>query len=228
VTITGTVLDGSGSETSGQIQTLSPLADVTGFSISLDLSSSTVPTTTTNGTSVTKLGAPTMYNDATRGYVLTVTGSTALAIPITLQPNYTVTCWIRVPGSVSSGGSVWQFTNNGGLESSSALYLKVNQGGTYIGSNGSASWNTQSNSFTVGTTWNFFAVVSTGSTFNLYMNGNIISNQTTTGKTAFSSPVSINVFIGYDSGTEYVSNFRVYPSALSSTQITNLYNYQLK
>jgi len=193
----------------------------------LDLNSSTVPTTETNGATVTKLGNPTMYNDATRGYVLTVGTNDGLSVPLTLQTNFTVTCWVKIPGNSTSGGGVWQLPNVGTFQSIAALYLEINHGGN--GSFwGTAGVNSIANKFTVGTEWNFFAIRWDGSTINLYKNGTIMSNQTITGLGGHTSAQSTTMRIGQNDGTEYVSNYRIYPSALTPTQITNLYNYQLR
>lgn len=227
VTITGTVLDGSGSATSGSVTTLTPFTDVTGWTISMDLSSSTVPTTEANGATITKIGNPTMYNDATRGYVLTITASDGLSVPLTLATRFTITCWVKIPGNSTSGGGIWQFPNTGAFQTLAALYIEINHGsnGSYWGT---AGVNSIANKFTVGTEWNFFALRWDGSTIDLYKNGTIMSNQTITSITGHSTPQSTTVRIGQNDGTEYVSNFRIYPSTLTPSQITNLYNYQLK
>jgi len=166
-----------------------------------------------------------MYNDTTRGYVLTITASNGIQIPLTLQTTFTVTCWVKVPGSSTSGGCIWQFSG-GSLQGLQYLYLSIenSQAGCYTG----GTYSTAGTPFTIGTEWNFFALRWDGSAVNLYKNGSIISNQTVTTLTGFSTPQSMIVLIGNNNGTEYVSNFRIYPFALTPTQIASLYTYQLK
>jgi len=173
-----------------------------------------------------------MYNDATRGYVLYSSSAPAngsgLRVNFSLQSSYTITCWLKCDNS-TGGNVIWQL-DNVGTAAASLLYLQANLPGpkAFYG-NGSIS--ESANAVSVGTTWNMCTVIYnySNTTMYFYLNGSVVSGQTSTGQSGFSSAVASGVNIGGLSNTSfYMSNFRIYPFALSSTQVSNLYNYQLR
>ena len=195
------------------------------------------------GTAVTS-GGFSVYTDATRGKVLAggytyaspVLGSYAKLPGYNMPLNHTVMCWFYLialpngshiiscgPGSFThyiyfaSGVSSLQFYTNGVTYNATA---PTGYGGTYVGK------------------WTHIARTydSTSRVMMVYINGAAVNGSGTTGgnTTADTNNVNIAGFINGGNGASnnnnafngYLDNIRIYSSVLTSTQISDIYNYE--
>lgn len=147
-------------------------------------------------------------------------------ITTTSTGNYikSATFWAKDAGSVPSDGLVFRDQNSGlafGIQSGNLITGAV--GGPAGSSSASIS---VSNAKYTANTWHFFACVNDNGTQRLYMDGIQISTGTGTGNWSQGSPTnSLNV--GGRAGSSYwpgyISDFKMYVTVLSATDVQELY-----
>ena len=142
--------------------------------------------------------------------------------------NVSISCWVKAdtfPGSTFN--SLWGGGNTGG-NATGRFWLTANSGRFNIYNGG-----TQNFSFTTtvstGTWYHVVAVVSGSSNFTLYVNGSQVGGTVTT-FTSLTSVSGNNFQMGgnptYDPyfWDGLIDEFAVFPSALTSSQVTTIYN----
>lgn len=210
-----------------------------GYTFRVKGTTSTVPTTDVSGTPLlNKLGLGistgslvTMYNDPSRGYVFSFSGSNLLQINLKSAAAHTKTFWVSSSTPESGFGTVFSSAYNATLFSNTKFLISLFF--TSNGSGGQIETKTAS-TFSQGLSWTFYAVTvtatSTASTStSLYING-VFSNTT---QLASGAPLWLNdpsFQFGASGGdyryTGYLDDMRFYPSVLSDTQILQIYNGQ--
>jgi hypothetical protein len=212
---------------------------VGGYTFRVKGTTTTVPTTDVSGTPIlNKLGngistgsLVTMYNDPSRGYVFSFSGSNYLQINLNNAATHTKTFWVSSSTPESGGGAVFSSVYNphsfeGGKKLVSSFLTDNGSGGFVV---------TQDiSTLTQGLSWTFYAITvtatSTASTsFSVYINGVLSSTKQLPGP----APKWINdsnFQFGASGGdyryTGYLDDIRFYPSVLSDTQILQIYNGQ--
>lgn len=132
---------------------------------------------------------------------------------------YTFSWWGKVPSF--SSVMFWGFGNGNRLNYYSGLYCNTGDGSNNpFYSSGTTTISTPSVN-----TWHHFAMVGNGSSTLLYVDGSLYGTAKTY-KPLTGTTIYIN---GWDSGTSYktngyISDFRIYATALSASDIKELYN----
>lgn len=154
------------------------------------------------------------YFNSTSQYISTPTIDTS-----GFANTYTFSWWGKVPSY--SSVMFWGFSNGNRLNYYSGLYCNTGDGSSNpFYSSGTTTISTPSTN-----TWHHFAMVGDGSSTQLYVDGVLYG----TAK-AYRSLTGTKIYInGWDSGTSYktngyISDFRLYSTALSATDIKELYN----
>jgi hypothetical protein len=211
-----------------------------GYTFRVKGTTSTVPTTDVSGTPIlNKLGngistgsLVTMYNDPSRGYVFSFSGSNYLQINLNSAAAHTKTFWVSSSTPESNYGTVFSSGYNPSFFGSTKFLL--NSFYTSNGSSGFIETRTPPSTVSQGISWIFYAVTvtatSTASTStSLYING-VFSNTTQlpSGAPLWANDASFQ--FGASGGdyryTGYLDDIRFYPSVLSDTQILQIYNGQ--
>lgn len=196
----------------------------------LNYGSTSLPTTDNAGRSLTYTntgGILSMYNDATRGYVLKGAGGASVAYFI--QPTfsvpsggpYTLMFWVNTSSMISSQ-VFWLFNTSIGIN---YQYIKFMSGGLSTA---------QVNIPFTYLTWTHITFAVSTTTLNVYKNG--VSFASYTGMSNSLSPTwsyGANRWMCGDGATPaynligYVDNIQIYNGVLSATDISTLYNAQL-
>ena len=194
----------------------------------------------------TEIGSPT-YVPGKFGKAISLNGSTqAITLPSILPTNSTAssssTCWFKTTYSGPNMGTIFSaYDSYGGGTSSTpgfGLWTEGNQNflrmadyylfGSVVGTDGTANVSNGN--------WHFVAVVFdySAGTLNCYLDGNSTPEISITGTSAASVDIwTANASIGYQknpggASPRYfngeIDQVRIFPSALSQTQITELYN----
>lgn len=201
---------------------------------------------TCGGYNGTEIGSPT-YVTGKFGKAISLDGSTqAITLPSILPTNSTAssssTCWFKTTYAGVNMGTIFSaYDAYGGGTSSTpgfGLWTEGNQNflrmasyylfGSVVGTDGTANVSDGN--------WHFVAVVFdySAGTLNCYLDGNSTPEISITGTSAASVDIwTANASIGYQKNPGAVSpryfngeidQVRIFPSALSQTQITELYN----
>lgn len=225
-TVTATNVTGTSPASSASASvTTSAASSVTrtGMTFELVFGTSSLPTLDTFGSTLTNTGPPSMVNDATRGYVLycnvnqyvttTVnTGSSSFSKAWWYKPNVAG----NYANTLSSGNlPIFYYTNP------SSITAQFNF------SSGTAIALTDTTSRGTGT-WTHYVVCYDNSTSfaGMYVNGTLVSS----GTTSFTetSAMQINAWNSNPSiGNAYFDNIHIYNRALTATEISSMYTYEL-
>jgi hypothetical protein len=156
-----------------------------------------------------------MVNDSVRGFVFSFSGANYLS----LNPNQqfvtqTRTFWLSSPTSNAGNGAVFDSTRFVMYFNSGTLlkFYPNFQGGLSGFSNVGQ-----------GTTWIFYAVTLTETTMNIYVNGSFVTSVLNTW-TGENSEFQFGAYSGRDFYTGLIDDMRLYPLALTATQILDIYN----
>ena len=182
------------------------------------LSHSVVPTTV-DGYTLTNIGAVSMVNDATRGYVFNLAGNNSLSINLATPVNSTKTFWVSA--SPASGVSNNVFSTSKmpiWFDNTTFLRAAVNfSPGPVV--------NVTSNVAQT-STWKFYAITTTATTTSLYVDGTLVS----TASVAWTGDTATMYFGAYQGGnflTGLLDDIRFYSNILTSTDIQTLYTNTL-
>ena len=174
-----------------------------------------VPTRDDTGAfTLTNAGSVTLVtNDATRGKVLSFPNSNGITTDFRLPIIHTRLFWVKLNSTTP---------NNSTLASGSSRPLYFN-GLNYMNFSMNFPGTVYADSTNTVTTgvWYFYALTYDGTTANLYRNG-ILDYSVNTTSTATTGILGIGVFLD-----GYLDNIRCYSTALTQTQIQNIYNYEL-
>jgi hypothetical protein len=191
------------------------------------LTNSTIPTSVTvNGitTTITKTNTVNVVNDATKGYVLYLSGSGYLMTSaISVSQNCTRCFWayVTIKGGNFFSSIKWPFYF------SATHYVGSQPGYTVVGGNalvqdttdrGVNSWVFYASTVTYNSTTNT-------STVSLYVNNNSAITNTFTGYYSENAGIQFGAYPnGVNTCSAYLHDIRVYTRALSSTEILYIYN----
>ena len=188
------------------------------FTFRVSSNTATVPTTTT-GTSytITNTGSVAMINDATRGFVFSLTGGNCLSVAVTTPLNTTKSFWLSSSTPASSGGNAFSTTKcpiwfNGGT------FLKA-------GVNHPSPTNVFS-TIAQTSTWLFYTITTSDTTTTMYVNG----TQVATASVAWTGDTTTMYFGAYQGAnflTGRMDDIRFYSSILTATEINALYTTTL-
>jgi len=176
----------------------------------------------TNSSSSTGSGmmAPSIYNDATRGYVLNVSSAGLATNYIPNVVSFTRACWYynkttsptTTPNLFSTSTTPIWFSNNTNVS------VQINAfTGTLI---------TDPTNRGIGS-WVHYAFTYNGTSIIIYVNGVSVISGTYSYSTADTTSVNIGYYInGNYNPSAYMDNIHFYNRALSASEVASLYNYE--
>lgn len=184
--------------------------EVADYTFKVKATTTTFPTTDVCGNPLTNTNNVVLYNDITRGYVFNLSGANYLTINNPTPINFSRTLWISSTSPITSYGNVFSSAKFPILFNQTTLLKFIaNWGGT----------NTAlTSNITQTSTWVFYALTVTATNMTLYINGS---------QTATASGDTANTQFGnYSGGTNYFTGYlddmRMYPYALTASQINNI------
>lgn len=194
---------------------------------------SSLPTSDTYGAALNTSGtAPTMINNAVRGYVINLAGSRFLYTnaAFSLTASYTKMAWIYSLVTPNSAGNIISSHNTG----NGTHYWWYNNG-TQLSAGHSSTGNVNAYitdpSTTPINTWIHFALTydNPTTTMKLYRNSSNVATVTDAALswTGSSLQLSVGSFWGSYVFNGYIDNARVYNSALTQSQIAGVYTAEL-
>ena len=191
---------------------------------------SVVPTSDLYGATLTSSGSPTMYLDATRGYVFPGTGTTYINSNFNLPVSYSKSIWVYLTGG--PGGGNLLSSVNGGAAGVHYLYF----GSTYsliAGHNSGTSVNNyvQDPGTITLNKWTHYVVTydQSTTTMKLFRDGSQVAS-TTNAAMSWSGGNSVGLchYSGANTLTNgYIDNPIIYNRALTATEIYLLYTSQI-
>jgi hypothetical protein len=201
-----------------------------GFTFRITGTGSTVPSTDVNGLALTNVSGVTMINDATRGYVFNFNGTNSLTInPGGFTFVGTKTFWLKIPtgtaaalaGHLFSTALNQTYIDSPASNPSNNFYVTEN-----LQSSGeSLIVNTSSNSQGKGV-WIFYAITYSTTSITTYTNG-VQTNSLVFTKNPTTETAVINIG-SYPNNTYQftglLDDVRLYPSALTASQVLSIYN----
>ena len=202
---------------------------VSGAIFELLFGTASLPTSDTYGAAISRSGsAPTIVNDATRGYVMNTVGSRFLFTnaSFNLPPSYTKMAWIYSLVANQVNGNILS-VNNGG----NGLHYFWYANGTQLSAGHSSGGDiipyvTDPNVVPVNT-WIHYAVTYDNATrtMTLYRNGSNVSSTTNSALSWSGSILKLGVgnFFGGFVFNGYIDNVRVYNRALTAGEIATVY-----
>jgi hypothetical protein len=226
-------LDGTLGTTSAGLSVTTSSSKYYNFSISFG--SSTVPTTDDTGTyTVSKTGSPTMYNDSTRGYVISISNrDKCLYMSLYYSTSWTISYWIYKTST--SSNVQFSFYNKTGTVY--GIYFQEQDGRSKPNMSSSYSGGSSAIDFggsTVNTTnsWIFEAITYNGTTATLYQYGSATSYVQVSSSITISTGIAAGdqvylIFGALNTGAGasmygYMDNIKYYYSVLSSSEIAAL------
>lgn len=175
----------------------------------------TVPTIdNTNTYAITNNGSVVMYNDATMGYVFSLSGSNYLSMSVPTTVSATRIFWVSSSTPFLDLGNV--------LSSNYWPCFFQNTSTMYSG----AAWGSASyavSSYTQNTVWAFYAITVSSSNVSIYVNGAYNSNVATVNWTGDTTTLQLGAFTGSYYYTGYAMDIRQYNIALNPPEIASIY-----
>jgi hypothetical protein len=203
---------------------------VTGYIFRVKGNSAVVPTTDLNNKALINTGTVTMVNDPIRGYVFNFSGSNHLRIDVPTPTPHTRTLWVSSSTPEIGRGQLF-----------SSQWIELYFDGTNNLKTDVTTFDAFSNdrlttqiisTVSQNTTWTFYALVVDAASSTLYVNGVASTpKQHGSGNPRYrddtfiqfgSSTLSGNNHTGNYSG--YLDDMRLYPSVLTASEITAIYN----
>jgi hypothetical protein len=161
-----------------------------------------------------------MINDSLRGPVFNFIGSGCLSVNQATPVNSTKTFWVMIPKISLANNNVFSSTKMPvWFNTTTLLRASVNYGGT-----GAA--DIISTSAQVSVIWKHYAVTTTATQSNLYVDGVLVK----TGVVNWAGDTASLFFGAYNGQSFYtgrLDDMRLYSSALSATEINNIYTSTL-
>jgi hypothetical protein len=172
----------------------------------------TVPTSANIGVPLTNTNGVTMVNEPVSGFVFSFPGSNHLSLNLN-QPLITQTRTFWLSSATANAGNGCVYCSN--------KYILYFLGGTLLKcysnyEGGTAAFSNVSQ----GTTWVFYAMTLTDKVMNIYVNGNFVTSVANTW-------LGENSEIQFGGGNNYtglIDDIRLYQSALTASQILDIYN----
>ena len=190
---------------------------------------STVPTSDLYGATLTSTGSPTMYLDATRGYVFPATGTTYMSSNFNLPVSYSKSVWVYLTGTPGTGNLL--SSTNGGTNGVHYLYF----GGAYsllAGHNSGTSVNpyvSDPGTITLNR-WTHYVLTydNTSTTMKLYRDGSLVAQATNSAMNwTGGNAVGICQYANSNTlGNGRVDNPIIYNRALTAAEVSLLYTSQ--
>ena len=191
---------------------------------------STVPTSDLYGATLTSTGSPTMYLDATRGYVFPATGTTYMSSNFNLPVSYSKTIWVYLTGAAGAG-NLLSSTNGGtngvhyfwfgGTASVGAGHNSGTSVNNYVSDPGTITLNQ----------WTHYVVTydNPSTTMKLYRDGSLVAQATNSAMNwTGGNAVGICHYAGSNTlGNGRVDNPIIYNRALTAAEVSLLYTSQL-
>lgn len=203
-TFTATARNGGGTSVSS-----TPSISVSTYTFRVYNKTSVVPTVA-DGFTITNTGAVAMINNATRGYVFSLTGSQYLSISSSTPLSSTKTFWV----SSSPTGNQNAFSTTKipiWFNGTNFLRVSVNYPGTNVTSTMSQT-----------ATWKHYAITTSATTTTMYVDGVLNASASV----AWTGDTDVMQFGAYQGGSFLVGqldDIRFYTSILTATEIQNLY-----
>jgi hypothetical protein len=156
-----------------------------------------------------------MVNDSVRGFVFSFSGANYLSLNLN-QTLITQTRTFWLSSATANAGNGCVYCSN--------KFLLYFLGGTllkcYPNYQGGASAFTN---VSQGTTWIFYAITLTDTVMNIYVNGNFVTSVANTWL-GENSEIQFGAYAGGNNYTGLIDDIRLYPLALTATQINSIYN----
>ena len=207
-TFTATARNGGGTSVSS-----APSISVSTYAFRVYSKTPVVPTVA-DGFTITNTGAVAMINNATRGYVFSLTGSKYLSISSSTPLSSTKTFWVS--SNPVGNQNVFSTTKIPiWFSNSNALRASVNYPGTNVISTISQT-----------ATWKHYAITTSATTTTMYVDGVLNASASV----AWTGDIDVMQFGAYQGGSFLVGqldDIRFYTSILTATEIQNLYTATL-
>lgn len=178
----------------------------------------TVPTTV-DGITLTNFNVS-MINDSIRGSVFNFTGANYLSINVPTPVNSTKTFWLMMPNVTLDNHNVYS-SNRMPIWFSNTTFLRASVN-FLLGGGGDV---TSTVAQTAGV-WKFYAITTTASQTNLYVDGNLV----TTGNVTWGGDadvINLGAYLGTSFFTGRLDDMRLYSNTLTATNINELYTRTL-
>ena len=189
-----------------------------------------------NGNNGTLTGSGASYVSGQLGQALDLTGSQSVSVPYSASlanlHSFTVSAWVNLVGNFASFTNGIVGTRFGGDETfdvkvqSSGIHGDVGSGTGWI--NTSVDLNNAQGGLLTANTWAMvtYVIDNAAQQFRIYVNGNLLNTIGFSGTPLFMSPGE-TMNIGEDYAGEYmhggIDDVYIYPTALSTTQVSSLY-----
>jgi hypothetical protein len=191
---------------------------------------SSVPTSDLYGATLTSSGSPTMYLDATRGYVFPATGTTYMSSNFNLPVSYSKSIWVYLTGAPGTGNLL--SSTNGGISGVHYLYFSGSYS-LFAGHNSGTSVNnyvSDPGTITLNQ-WTHYVLTydNPSTTMKLYKNGSLVAQATNAAMSwTGGNAVGICHYFGGNTLTNgRVDNPIIYNRALTVDDVSLLYTSQI-